>query len=54
MRGARRMAIVASQTSARLNEQIDEARPTAMPRFGETSTLGKDVGSKRGSFIVLS
>ena len=47
-------AIVVSHTSARLNPQILDAMPTAMPWFAETRMLGKVVGSKAGSFMVSS
>ena len=41
-------------TSARLNGQMDDAMPTAMPVFALTSTEGNAAGSSVGSFIVLS
>ena len=41
-------------TSRRLNEQIFDAMPTAMPMLAETSTFGNVVGRSDGSFIVES
>ena len=52
--GFLRSAIVASHISARLNEQIEQAIPTAIPRFGETRIFGKVVGKSVGSVKVLS
>ena len=46
--------MVPSQISPRLKEQIWLAMPTAMPMFGETRIFGNAVGSRTGSFIVLS
>ena len=43
-----------SHTSRRLNEQMLDAMPTAMPWLAETSTLGNVVGSSAGSFMVAS
>jgi hypothetical protein len=47
-------AMVPSQISARLNEQIYDAIPTAMPVFGHTRMFGNDVGRSAGSSMVLS
>ena len=47
-------AMAASQTSVRLNPQRLEAMPTAMPRLALTRMLGKVVGSRAGSLVVLS
>jgi hypothetical protein len=47
-------AMVVLQISARLNEQILEAIPTAIPWLADTSTLGNVVGSRLGSFMVAS
>ena len=52
--GLRIHAAVALQTSRRLNEQMLLAMPTAIPMLAVTSTLGKAVGSKVGSSMVLS
>ena len=52
--GLRIKALVVSQTSRRLKPQMLLAMPTAMPVLLETSTLGKVVGSRAGSFIVPS
>ena len=49
-----RYAISVRQTSSRLNEQMFDAMPTAIPVFAETSTFGKVVGRSVGSFIVES
>ena len=47
-------AMVVSHTSPRLKPQIWDAMPTAMPWLADTSTLGKVVGSRDGSFMELS
>ena len=47
-------AMAVSHTSPRLKPQILEAMPTAMPWLADTSTLGKVVGSREGSFMVPS
>lgn len=47
-------AAVVSQTSRKLNEQMLDAIPTAIPVFALTSTDGKVAGKSEGSFIVLS
>ena len=47
-------AVVASHTSARLNEHIFDAIPTAMPWFGFTSIDGNAAGRSVGSFISPS
>ena len=47
-------AIVVSHTSARLKPQKLDAMPTAIPWFADTRILGNVVGSKEGSFMVLS
>ena len=47
-------ATVVSHTSPRLKPQIWDAMPTAMPWLADTSTLGKVVGSRDGSFMELS
>ena len=52
--GWRSSAIVASQTSPRLKEQMEDAMPTAMPMLGETKMLGNEVGSSTGSVVELS
>ena len=52
--GRRRSSIVPSHISARLKEHIDDAMPTAMPRFGDTRMFGNFVGRRSGSVIVLS
>ena len=43
-----------SQTSLRLKPQNWDAMPTAMPVLAETRMLGNVVGSRAGSFMVLS
>ena len=52
--GSLMRAMVAWQTSARLNPQRFEAMPTAMPMLAETRILGKVVGSRIGSVRVPS
>ena len=52
--GSFKRAIVASQSSDKLNEHIEQAIPTAMPRFGESKIFGKVVGNRTGSVCVLS
>ena len=47
-------ATVVSQTSARLNEQMFDAMPTAMPMLAETRTFGKVVGRRTGSCMEPS
>ena len=47
-------AIVESHISPRLNEHIEHAIPTAIPRLGETRMFGNVVGNKVGSVILLS
>ena len=47
-------AMVVSQTSPRLNPQTWEAIPTAIPWLALTKMLGKVVGRRDGSFMVLS
>ena len=47
-------AIVPSQISERLKEQMEDAIPTAIPVLGVTSTFGKVVGRRTGSFMVPS
>ena len=46
--------MVVSQTSLRLKPQNWDAMPTAMPLLAETRMLGNVVGSRAGSFMVLS
>ena len=47
-------AMVPSQISAKLKEQMLEAIPTAIPILGVTRTLGKVVGNRTGSLSVPS
>ena len=47
-------AMVVSQSSVRLNEQMEDAIPTAMPRLTFARIVGKVTGSSTGSFMVLS
>ncbi len=52
--GSRMKAAVARQTSARLNEQMLLAIPTAMPWFAFTRIVGNVAGSSVGSSSVPS
>ena len=47
-------AMAVRHTSCKLNEQMLDAMPTAMPMLAETSTFGNVVGSSVGSFIEPS
>ena len=47
-------AIVVSQISFKLKEQILLAIPTAIPWLADTNTLGNVVGKRLGSFMVAS
>ena len=49
-----RKAMVVSHTSPRLKPHRLLAMPTAMPWLALTSTLGKVVGSRAGSFSLPS
>ena len=46
--------MVVSHTSPRLKPHRSLAMPTAMPLLADTSTLGKEVGRRVGSFSLPS